>query len=72
MSSYIPSWEGPHSTELYERFPLQLISPHPRYSFHTMGDGKDSSINDIEEHRRPHRRLLLLDSAPEPAGRSGP
>jgi len=46
MTKYIPSWEGHHTTELYKRYPLQLISPHPRYSFHTMGDGKDSITND--------------------------
>lgn len=45
------SWEGTES-ELYEKYPLQLISPHAKYSFHTMGDGKDSDINDISEHRR--------------------
>ncbi len=51
MTKHIPSWEGHHTKELYEKFPLQLISPHPRYSFHTMGDGKDSIINDIKDHR---------------------
>ncbi|MDB1125302.1 molybdopterin-dependent oxidoreductase [Vibrio algarum] len=51
MTKYIPSWEGPHSGELYEKYPLQMISPHSRYSFHTMADGKDSHINDIEDHR---------------------
>jgi len=51
MTKYIPSWEGHHTTELYEKYPLQLISPHPRFSFHTMGDGKDSIINDIKDHR---------------------
>jgi molybdopterin guanine dinucleotide-containing S/N-oxide reductase-like protein len=51
MSKYIPSWEGHHTTELYEKYPLQLISPHPRFSFHTHSDGKDSAINDIEDHR---------------------
>ena len=49
---YQPSWEGCESTEIYEKYPLQLISPHSKYSFHTMGDGKDSNINDIDEHRR--------------------
>jgi trimethylamine-N-oxide reductase (cytochrome c) len=29
-----------------------LISPHPRYSFFTQYDGKDSWINDILDHRR--------------------
>ncbi|MGR5143750.1 molybdopterin-dependent oxidoreductase [Photobacterium sp. DNB23_23_1] len=51
MTKYIPSWEGPHSGELYQKYPLQMISPHSRYSFHTMMDGKDSHINDIEDHR---------------------
>jgi len=51
MTKYIPSWEGHHTTELYEKYPLQLISPHPRYSFHTMSDAKDSVINDVKDHR---------------------
>ena len=51
INRYIPSWEGLNNTELSVRFPLQLITPHPRYSFHTHTDGKDSTINDIEAHR---------------------
>ncbi len=51
LCKYHPSWEGCETTELYEKYPLQLISPHSKYSFHTMGDGKDSNINDIDEHR---------------------
>jgi anaerobic selenocysteine-containing dehydrogenase len=51
MTKYIPAWEGHHTTELYQKYPLQLITPHTRYSFHTMGDGKGSWINDIEDHR---------------------
>jgi trimethylamine-N-oxide reductase (cytochrome c) len=51
ISKYIPSWEGHHTAELYEKYPLQLITPHPRYSFHTHSDGKDSFINDIKDHR---------------------
>jgi molybdopterin guanine dinucleotide-containing S/N-oxide reductase-like protein len=51
ISKYIPSWEGHHSGELYQKYPLFLISPHPRYSFHTMGDGKDSTIMDVKNHR---------------------
>ncbi len=53
ISKYIPSWEGPHTTELYKKYPLQLLSPHPRYTFHTHHDGKDSTINDVKEHRVP-------------------
>lgn len=51
ICTYIPSWEGPES-ELYHKYKLQLISPHAKYSFHTMGDSKDSCINDISEHRK--------------------
>ncbi len=47
---YQQSWEGPNS-ELAKRYPLQLITPHNRFSYHTMSDGKGSSINDIKEHR---------------------
>ena len=39
---YIPSWEGHRTTELLSKYPLQLIMPHPRYSFHTHNDAKDS------------------------------
>ena len=48
---YVPAWEGPHATELYEKYPLQLITPHPRHSFHTQSDGKDAAVNDVRDHR---------------------
>jgi trimethylamine-N-oxide reductase (cytochrome c) len=48
---YLPSWEGRQTKELYAKYPLQLISPHPRFTYHTMSDGKQSPVNDIEEHR---------------------
>lgn len=51
ISKYMPSWEGHHTSELYEKYPLQLISPHARFSFHTMFDGKDGYINDVKDHR---------------------
>jgi trimethylamine-N-oxide reductase (cytochrome c) len=51
VAKYIPSWEGHHTKELYSKYPLQLITPHPRYSFHTHYDGKESWINEIPEHR---------------------
>jgi molybdopterin guanine dinucleotide-containing S/N-oxide reductase-like protein len=44
------SWEGLHA-EQAARYPLQLLTPHPRFSFHSQGDGKDSFINDIDDHR---------------------
>src|SRR5690606_8168361 len=33
------------------RYPLQLLTPHCKYSFHTQGDGKDSFLLNIEDHR---------------------
>jgi trimethylamine-N-oxide reductase (cytochrome c) len=33
---YIPSWEGHESTQLTRKYPLQLISPHPRFSMHPL------------------------------------
>ena len=50
ICTYIPSWEGPES-EQYKKYKLLMVSPHPKYSYHTMGDGKDSTINDIDQHR---------------------
>src|SRR5690606_29114879 len=48
---YEPSWEGPRSRELFEKYPLQLLTPHSKYSFHTQGDGKDSFLLNIPDHR---------------------
>lgn len=51
MSKYIPSWEGHHTTGLLKKYPLQMISPHARFTFNTMNDGKDSYVNDVKDHR---------------------
>jgi trimethylamine-N-oxide reductase (cytochrome c) len=51
VPKYIPSWEGHHTRKLFSRYPLQLITPHPQYSFHTMHDSKETWINEIPEHR---------------------
>lgn len=51
IPKHIDSWEGIHTTHLVNKYPLQLISPHPRFSFHTMGDAKGSWINEIKDHR---------------------
>ena len=48
---YVPAWEGPHTSELYGKYPLQLITPHPRHSFHTQSDGKHAIVNDVTDHR---------------------
>ena len=51
LNKYIPSWEGLRTRDLVDKYPLQLISTHSRYSFHTYSDGKKSSLNSISEHR---------------------
>jgi trimethylamine-N-oxide reductase (cytochrome c) len=47
---YIPSFEGHHS-EMYKQYPLQLMSPHPRFSFHVHYDKHTDWLNDIPVHR---------------------
>jgi len=47
---YIPSWEGHHS-ELFQKYPLQLVSPHPRFTFHCHYDKHTDWLNDIPVHR---------------------
>lgn len=49
---YIPSWEGVTTTELLKKYPLQLISPHPRFSFHSQFDGKGLWNDEIPHQRR--------------------
>lgn len=51
MTKYIPSWEGHHTKELLKKYPLQMVSPHPRFSFHTQFDAKDGTLNDVKDHR---------------------
>lgn len=50
LPEYVPSWEGHHS-EAFKKYPIAMMSPHPRFSLHTMMDNKDTFINDIDEHR---------------------
>ncbi len=50
LPHYIQSWEG-HRSGLAEKYPLQLLSPHPRFSFHTHYDTHTPWLNDIPEHR---------------------
>ncbi|MGD9810852.1 MAG: molybdopterin-dependent oxidoreductase [Sphingobium sp.] len=51
LNRYVPAWEGRHSGEFAQSYPLQLVSAHPRYSFHTQADGKGGPINAIPDHR---------------------
>jgi trimethylamine-N-oxide reductase (cytochrome c) len=47
---FIPSWEG-YKSEIWYKYPLQIISPHPRWSFHTHYDKHESWLDDVEQHR---------------------
>jgi molybdopterin guanine dinucleotide-containing S/N-oxide reductase-like protein len=51
MPRYIPSWEGHESREITRRYPLQMISPHPRFSFHTHHDMHMAWLEEIPDHR---------------------
>lgn len=51
LNRYRPAVEGLTNSERSTRFPLLMTSTHSRYSFHTYTDGKDTTINDIEDHR---------------------
>ncbi|MCD7948071.1 MAG: molybdopterin-dependent oxidoreductase [Oscillospiraceae bacterium] len=50
LIKYVKPWTGWHY-ENTEKYPLAVLTPHPRFSFHTMGDGKDAFMNDIKDHR---------------------
>jgi anaerobic selenocysteine-containing dehydrogenase len=50
MPHYIPSWEG-HRSELFKKYPLQLVSPHPRFSFHTHYDKPTMWMDETPVHR---------------------
>jgi molybdopterin guanine dinucleotide-containing S/N-oxide reductase-like protein len=50
LPRYIPSWEGYNST-LVKKYPLQLITPHPRYTFHTHHDANATWLGEIPGHR---------------------
>jgi molybdopterin guanine dinucleotide-containing S/N-oxide reductase-like protein len=50
MPRYIPSWEG-HRSKLFKKYPIQMVSPHPRFSFHTHYDTHTSWLDEIPVHR---------------------
>ncbi len=47
---YIRAWEGEHTKEA-EQYPYLLVSPHPRFTFHTHYDKHSSWLDDIPLHR---------------------
>ena len=46
---YVPSWEG-HTTPLINKYPLQLITPHSKFSYHSHGN-LDPWTSEIWMHR---------------------
>jgi molybdopterin guanine dinucleotide-containing S/N-oxide reductase-like protein len=50
MARYIPSWEG-YDSELAKKYPLQLITPHDRGSYHTNNDINAPWLDEIPCHR---------------------
>ena len=50
LPRYIPSWEG-YDSEIVTKYSLQLITPHPRFSFHTQYDSNNSWLPEISTHR---------------------
>lgn len=50
LARYIPSWEG-YDSELAKKYPLQLISSHVKFSFHTNHDNKSPWLDEIPIHR---------------------
>ncbi|MGR3375982.1 molybdopterin-dependent oxidoreductase [Salipiger abyssi] len=54
-------------------WPLQLITAHPRYSFHTQSDGKNSAVNEIADHRVlvDGHRYWIVRMNPEDAAERG-
>ena len=73
MPHYIPSWEGHTTTELFEKYPLQMISPHPRFTFHSQHDGKSLWTEEIPHHRilKDGYRYWVLRINPEDAEKRG-
>lgn len=50
VPSFHSSWEG-YDSEAFKHYPLQLISPHPRFSFHTAYDNHTTWVDEIPLHR---------------------
>ena len=50
VARYMPGWEG-YQSDLAGKYPLQLISPHPRSSYHTHHDTHNKWIDTIPNNR---------------------
>jgi len=72
MARYIPSWEG-HESPLAKKYPIQMISPHPRYSYHTHYDAHCEWLADIPGHRirKNGYNWIVIRVHPEQAAERG-
>jgi len=50
MGQFLPPWEGKGSP-LEEKYPLVLMTPHMRFSYHTHFDNKSPWLDEIPAHR---------------------
>lgn len=51
INRYFSGWENKGAGAASGAYSLQLVTAHPRYSFHTYGDGKNSTVSEIADHR---------------------
>ncbi len=51
LNRYMPNYEDARRDERLADYPLRLLSPHPRYTFHVMGDDDSSTVREIRDHR---------------------
>ncbi len=51
LNKYMPTYESAERDERLAAYPLQLMTSHTRYPFHVTGDGRDSTLRDIKDHR---------------------
>jgi trimethylamine-N-oxide reductase (cytochrome c) len=72
IASYKPSWEGHHSIKA-KKFPFHLITPHPRFDYHTQHNSSTPWIWEIPENRKyiAGNPYLIARIHPEKAAEKG-
>jgi anaerobic selenocysteine-containing dehydrogenase len=51
LLQYMPAFDGARQGARYGKYPIQMITPHQRFSFHTAQDGKGGTLSDVPDHR---------------------
>ncbi|MEM9107293.1 MAG: molybdopterin-dependent oxidoreductase, partial [Pseudomonadota bacterium] len=51
VMQYTSPFEARPEDERIAKYPLRLITPHQRFSFHTAQDGKANTLSDLKDHR---------------------